>query len=222
MTATAASLSMAAVIGFANLNHGVAMAQEAGFTIQPVTTSEPLTLETVPEFVSREVVQPLPANDAGGLSEIDVAADSDSAEEQGFRSLEQLVAHTDTAQPLSEEMRCLAGAVYFEARGEPLSGQLAVAEVIINRKASSQFPASYCGVVYQRSQFSFIKGGKMPRIREGTKAWEQAVAIAQIAHHDHWDSEATDALFFHANYVKPSWAKRRVAAATINRHIFYR
>lgn len=221
ITAATASFGFAAAFAFANLDHGVAMAQETGFVLPPVSADEPLTTETVPEFVSREVVQPLPEEPA----EPELAADTaqeQNAQEQGFRSLAELVAHADTSTPLDKEMRCLAGAVYFESRGEPLSGQLAVAEVIINRKASPRFPGSYCGVVYQRSQFSFVKGGTMPRIRENTAAWRQAVAIAQIAHHDHWDSEAEDALFFHATYVKPGWAKRRIAAATINRHIFYR
>ena len=119
-------------------------------------------------------------------------------------------------------MRCLAGAVFFEARGEPLEGQLAVAQVIINRAASGRFPSSYCGVVHQRSQFSFIRGGQMPAIREGSAAYKRASAIARIAHQGLWDSEAGDSLYFHARYVKPGWARQKVARVTIDSHIFYR
>ena len=126
------------------------------------------------------------------------------------------------AGSLSEEMQCLAGAVYFESRGEPLAGQLAVAQVIINRAEDRRFPSSYCGVVFQRSQFSFVKNGHMPRIRTGTLAWKRAQAVARIAHRGLWDSEASDALYFHANYVRPSWSRRKVALATIDTHVFYR
>src|SRR3546814_13674283 len=80
---------------------------------------------------------------------------------------------------IDPELRCLAGAVYFESRGESLAGQLAVARVIINRAESGRFPTSYCGVVLQRSQFSFVRGGQMPKIRESSRPWAHAVAIAQ-------------------------------------------
>ena len=107
-------------------------------------------------------------------------------------------------------------------RGEPLSGQLAVAQVVINRADSSRFPSSYCGVVYQRAQFSFVRSGAMPRINTGSNAWKRAKAIARIAHEGMWESEAEDALYFHAKYVSPSWSRKKTARATINQHIFYR
>jgi len=138
-------------------------------------------------------------------------------------SLGELIAMVDAdAALLSEDMRCLAGAVYFEARGEPLAGQLAVAQVIINRAGDARFPASYCGVVRQRGQFSFMRGSRMPQVRTGSPAWGRAVAIAQIAHQGMWESEAGDAVFFHANYVRPGWSQRKTKLAQINTHIFYR
>lgn len=212
MTTSTACLAAVATLAFTYANPGVALAQEAG--IASLSIEESITDQVVPVFVQREVVQPLPpvALEPAGNAQRNTTA----------RSLAEMVATTDTSVPLSEEMRCLAGTVYFEARGEPLYGQLAVAEVVINRSRSGQFPKTYCGVVYQRSQFSFIRRGTMPPINEASAAWRQARAIAQIAHNDHWNSEAEEALYFHANYVRPSWAKRRVAAATINRHIFYR
>ena len=77
-------------------------------------------------------------------------------------SLAQLVAATPKPAKLDPELRCLAGAVYFESRGESLPGQLAVAHVVINRANSGRFPKSLCGVVHQKSQFSFVRGGRMP------------------------------------------------------------
>jgi spore germination cell wall hydrolase CwlJ-like protein len=211
MTRSTACLAAVATLAFTYANPRVALAQEADTS--SLSADKSLSNQTVPVFVQREIVQPLLPIAPGAPA---------NAQRTTAQSLAEMVTEADTSEPLTEEMRCLAGTVYFEARGEPLYGQLAVAEVVINRSRSGQFPKTYCGVVYQRSQFSFIRRGTMPRIDEASAAWRQARAIAQIAHHDHWNSQAEEALYFHANYVRPSWAKRRVAAATINRHIFYR
>jgi len=160
-----------------------------------------------PQFVSEAVVQPIP-------EEPEVVP-------QSAASLRELVG-TVAPGDMTEQMRCLAGAVYFEARGEPLAGQLAVAQVVINRSEDRRFPASYCGVVYQRAQFSFVKNGRMPRIREGSGAWNRAKAIARIAHDGLWESEAADAVYFHATYVRPRWSYRKQRTAKIDTHIFYR
>jgi len=135
-------------------------------------------------------------------------------------SLAELVAETPLPAKLDSELRCLAGAVYFESRGESLVGQLAVAHVVINRAESGRFPTSLCGVVHQKSQFSFVRGGKMPKIRESGPLWSNAVAIAQIARDGSWKNHAPGALFFHARYVSPGWRKTRIAQ--IDNHIFYR
>jgi len=158
-------------------------------------------------FISQEVVQPLPG------------AEQRPAEGD-FASLAELVASIPADGEMSNDMRCLAGAIYFEARGEPLAGQLAVGQVIINRAESGKFPASYCGVVYQPSQFSFVRGGRMPAINTSSIAWRNAAAIARVAHEGLWDSPVRDALYFHASYVKPAWRRTRVAR--VERHIFYR
>ena len=134
-------------------------------------------------------------------------------------SLAELVAATPKPADIDSELRCLAGAVYFESRGESLAGQLAVAHVVINRAESGRFPKSLCGVVHQPSQFSFVRGGRMPAIRNAAQ-WNNAVAIAQIARDGSWKNHAPGALFFHARYVSPGWRKTRVAA--IDNHIFYR
>lgn len=171
---------------------------------------------TTTQFISQEVVQPL-ANDSATQ-----AAPDAGAAQAGSASLRELVAMTDTDFALSEQMRCLAGAIYFESRGEPLAGQLAVAQVIINRAASERFPSSYCGVVYQRAQFSFVRGGEMPSIKTSSQAWKRAKAVARIAHEGMWESEAQDSLYFHAKYVRPGWSRKKVARATISSHVFYR
>lgn len=134
-------------------------------------------------------------------------------------SLAELVAVTPRPAEIDPELRCLAGAVYFESRGESLPGQLAVAHVVINRANSGRFPRSLCGVVHQKSQFSFVRGGRMPAIRKGAQ-WDNAVAIAQIARDGTWKNRAPGALFFHARYVSPGWRKTRIAQ--IDNHIFYR
>lgn len=162
-------------------------------------------------FVAAEVVQELPAEPEA----TDIAA-SDAA------SLHQLVAQTDTSGELSRELMCLAQAIYFEARGEPLEGQLAVARVIINRSESDAFPDDYCSVVTQRGQFSFVRGSSIPQPNLGSVAWERAIAIARIAHRDQWESPVGDALYFHASHVRPRWAGRLTTRATIDNHIFYR
>lgn len=174
----------------------------------------PDATELVPEsieYVSREVVQPL-----GGAATPEAPVLTEAG------SLAELVGMIDTAAPMDAEMRCLAGAVYFEARGEPLGGQLAVAQVIINRTEDGRFPRSYCGVVAQPGQFSFMRGRSMPKVRENSPAWRRAVAIAQIADKGLWESPAEDAVFFHARYVRPGWSQRKTRLAQIDTHIFYR
>jgi N-acetylmuramoyl-L-alanine amidase len=121
----------------------------------------------------------------------------------------------------SHELECLATGVYFEAKSEPLAGQLAVGKVMANRAASrGRFPPSYCGVLFQRGQFSFIHGHTLPSVSHASRQWQTAVAIARIVDQGLQDSAVGDALFFHARYVSPNWHLKRVAA--IGNHIFYR
>jgi spore germination cell wall hydrolase CwlJ-like protein len=136
------------------------------------------------------------------------------------RPLADLVAESTTLDARDEQAECLASAVYWESKGEPLAGQLAVAEVIINRAASGRFAPTLCGVITQRSQFSFVRGGRIPAPPRTAAAWRTAVAIAHIALDDTADSPVSTALFFHANYVSPGWRLRRLAS--VGNHIFYR
>jgi hypothetical protein len=137
-------------------------------------------------------------------------------------SLSQLVGDMPVDTDLSADLKCLAQAVYFEARGEPIEGQLAVAEVVINRARSGIYPDNYCDVVTQPAQFSFVRRGRIPQADETSAAWQRAEAIAEIAQQNLWRTKASDALYFHATYVRPSWAQRKVQLAQIDTHIFYR
>ena len=137
------------------------------------------------------------------------------------KTLAELVAAHSTAKTEDAEHECLAGAVYFESKGEPLKGQLTVAEVVLNRARSGKFPSSVCGVVKQRGQFSFIRRGGFPPIARASAAWKKAVAIATIARKDLADGAAPRALFFHATYVSPRW-RGLTRVATVGRHVFYR
>lgn len=117
------------------------------------------------------------------------------------------------------QLRCLAGAIYYESRGEPLAGQLAVAEVILNRAQTGRFGASACAVVTAPGQFSFVRGGHVPTPPQNAD-YRVAVALAKVATKDVWQSPASHALYFHARRVSPGWSRARVAA--IGNHVFYR
>jgi len=121
----------------------------------------------------------------------------------------------------SQELECLATGVYFEAKSEPLTGQLAVGQVIANRTASGgRFPSTYCGVLFQRGQFSFVHGHSLPRVSHDSRQWQTAVAIAKIVDRGLKDSVIGNALFFHARSVSPGWHLKRVAS--IGNHVFFR
>ena len=135
-------------------------------------------------------------------------------------TLSETVAKLRGSNPGSRELECLAGAIYFESKSESLAGQLAVGHVIANRAASGRFPSNYCGVVFQRSQFSFVRGRSLPYIPRASQDWKDAVAIARIVDGRLHQSPVAGALYFHARRVSPGWKLTRVAA--LGNHIFYR
>ena len=136
--------------------------------------------------------------------------------------LSALVAANGDGPALDAEATCLATAVYFESMGEPLEGQLAVAQVVINRAKSGRYPTSLCGVVKQKAQFSFVRSGQFPRIDAGCEAWRKAQAIARIATAKMAEVIPADVLWYHADYVAPSWGRRLARVDKIGAHIFYR
>lgn len=184
----------------------------------------PLTSATLPKVVTP---QPL-SNESPALAdplqplEPDEAIVAEPAEPvKPTGDLASMVAQLRSSEPGSRELECLAAGVYFEAKSEPLAGQLAVGEVIANRANSKgRFPSSYCGVLFQRSQFSFIRRGAWPSIPRASRQWQTAVAIAMIVDQELKDSGAPNALFFHARRVSPGWKLKRVAS--IGNHVFYR
>jgi spore germination cell wall hydrolase CwlJ-like protein len=137
------------------------------------------------------------------------------------KSLDELVGEHEAQAAADGEQDCLAKAVYFESRGEPIEGQLAVAEVVMNRAASGRYPAGLCDVITQKAQFSFIRHGRFPTPDEGSEAWRKAVAIAKIAREKLVSNLPSDVLWYHAEYVAPSWGKRLNRTAQIGLHIFY-
>ncbi|WP_082441590.1 cell wall hydrolase [Sphingomonas sp. Leaf33] len=165
----------------------------------PQATFQPAVLQTV-----QSLPQPAPA-----------VVQSD---EEDYDSLADAVA--DQSGALDDaELRCLAAGVFFESKGEPLAGQLAVAQTILNRTKSGRFPKSVCGVLTQAGQFSFVRGGTVPSA-EGRNGWQTAVAVAKVAANQLWDGAADKALFFHARRVSPGWRMTKIAA--IGNHVFYR
>ena len=139
-------------------------------------------------------------------------------------TLGEMVSAYHASEALDDEQNCLATAVYHEARGETLEGQLAVARVIINRAASGRYPTTMCGVVKQPWQFSFVNphSGRMPGVDAASDSWRKAKAIAEIAVKNAAASVSTDVLWYHADYVAPSWGRRLTRANKIGAHIFYR
>jgi len=143
-----------------------------------------------------------------------VADDSDE-----FDTLTEAVAAQDMPASPDAELNCLATGIYYEAKGEPLAGQLAVADVLINRAQSGRFPRSICAVLTQPGQFSFVRGGQLPNA-PANRNWKQAMAVAQVAQKDLWDSPVPEALYFHARRVSPGW--RMIKVGAVGNHVFYR
>jgi hypothetical protein len=132
-----------------------------------------------------------------------------------------LVDRYSTGVALDEQANCLATAIYFEARGESVEGQLAVADVVMNRAASGQYPTTWCEVVKQPWQFSFVQHGQFPAIHDA-EAWAKAQGVARLAMANVLRTVPTDVLWYHANYVAPSWGSRLTQVEKIGVHIFYR
>lgn len=221
--------------------------------VQPALTSELLTA-----YVARK--QALESFDgfdvASAQTELTEAVLSSYIQKRRNRALEAIESVDVTSQPalspailsayaeksyvptvkkvkLAEgEKLCLAQAIYHEARGESRDGQLAVANVIINRALSKRYPSSICGVVFQNAdkgrykcQFTFACDGRSDMGRERT-AWNRSIRLAETAFHEYQQGRRpgvvpNTALYYHTTAVAPKWSHtfRRVAA--IGSHVFY-
>jgi spore germination cell wall hydrolase CwlJ-like protein len=160
------------------------------------------------------------------MAEVDAMADhlvalADAAMPRP-RTLPELVQAYAEAGTSDREQDCLASAVYFEARGEPIEGQLAVAEVVLNRSQSGRYPSTICGVVEQPWQFSFVNAtGRIPEADRSSEPWRRAVAVARIAEAGASRLLPRNVLWYHAEYVRPSWGRRLARNTKIGLHIFY-
>ncbi len=135
------------------------------------------------------------------------------------------------SQPRAEgdaEMQCLAEALYFEARGETVKGQFAVAEVIVNRAKSALFPDTVCGVISQgvngrryQCQFTYKCDGYKDTIAE-KGAYERVSKVAHAVMSGYSGNLTEGATYYHTNAVRPAWARRFIKTATIGVHYFYR
>lgn len=127
----------------------------------------------------------------------------------------------------SRSLECLAAAVYYEAGNEPLNGQRAVAQVVLNRVRHPEYPHSVCGVVFQGSerktgcQFSFTCDGSLQR-KPSAAGWREAEGVAAAALQGAVFAPVGWSTHYHANYVVPYWAQSMQKLVTIGRHIFYR
>ena len=128
---------------------------------------------------------------------------------------------------MHRELKCLSEALYFEARGEQIEGQIAVADVIINRKNSSHFPSTICGVVSEGShrrnacQFSYNCDGKLELIYDKV-TYRRIVKLSSMILNGAFSDVTNGATFFHASEVSPSWSKKFKKTRKIGRHIFYK
>lgn len=126
-----------------------------------------------------------------------------------------------------EEWSCLAEALYFEARGETVKGQFAVAEVIMNRVKSERFPSSACGVINQgtgkkyQCQFTYTCDGHKEVIKE-QRAFERVSKVARVTLDGKAPEVTEGATHYHTTAVKPRWSKTYTKTAAIGTHIFYR
>ena len=190
---------------------------KVGPTTEPLSSLENASLPklAVPQLLSDET--PTLSDPLAPAESEDTVAEP--AKPTG--DLASLVAQLRSSDPGSRELECLAVGIYFESKSEPLAGQLAVGEVIANRaKSNGRFPSTYCGVLFQRGQFSFVRGRSWPAVNKSGRQWQNAVAIAKIVDQDLKDSAVGNALFFHAKHVSPRWRLKRVAS--VGNHVFYR
>jgi spore germination cell wall hydrolase CwlJ-like protein len=208
----------------------------AATTVAPAqagTSNEPLTVTTAgtsPEVAVPDLLDPNgepQLSGPGAEQQPAIAPDSSDSDDNDVvpvsrnADLATLVDELRASDAGSHEVECLAVGIYYESKSEPLAGQLAVGQVIANRaKSGGRFPPSYCGVLFQRGQFSFVHGRSLPSVPRSSHQWQTAVAVAKIVDQELKDSVVGNALFFHARYVSPGWRLKRVAS--IGNHVFYR
>ena len=161
------------------------------------------------------------------IADLNVVNDRQSGLNQVDMTASAVLLKPTTENAASEELKCLAQNIYFEARGEPVEGKLAVAHVVMNRVASPRFPNTVCGVVHQggyaarhRCQFSWWCDGKNETIAD-RGAWVESLDLAHRVYRNRSDDPSGNALWYHADYVSPAWRSDFAEGPKIGRHIFY-
>lgn len=213
------------IAGIALAAGSVAPARVAPGAVESVKPTALAMNEKLPSAIPPAVLEPkadTPAQPEATVEPFEPAepVEAEAPKVSRSASLAEKVAKLRGAVPGSRELECLAVGIYFESKSESLAGQHAVGQVIANRASSKRFPSSYCGVLFQRSQFSFIRGGRWPAVNKGGMQWKNAVAVAKIVDGALHTSAVPKALFFHARRVSPGWKLTRVG--TIGNHVFYR
>jgi spore germination cell wall hydrolase CwlJ-like protein len=194
-----------------------------GATVASTLARPAVAATTAVRLGNGSVVQAQPAQSVTMSLSPNVATEAAWLRNAGW-PLYALVDRFGTGATLSEEENCIAVAVYHEARGESLEGQVAVARVIMNRAASGKYPSSWCATVKQPWQFSFVnpRNGQFPYTDLQSAAWRKAVGVTRLAVANAVESVPTDCLWYHADYVSPSWGRRLNRVSQIGTHIFYR
>jgi spore germination cell wall hydrolase CwlJ-like protein len=132
---------------------------------------------------------------------------------------DEAAAQDEAQASISErELDCMTKVILYEAGAESRAGQIAVAQVVLNRAKSGRFPRTVCGVIHQPGQFSSIRSYKAP----GGARWDRAESLARAVMTGDEDSPVGNALYFHATRVSPAYVRSRTRVATIGNHVFYR
>ncbi len=182
-----------------------------------INASGAAALDAIAGIAPASMAVPLPA-----LASEQLAYARETAPVTGGFATGKAVAVSD------KELWCLATAIYFEARGESYRGQVAVAQVVLNRVKDRRYPDTICGVVFQNQnkrnacQFSFACDGIPESVNDG-KSWAQAEDIAKrFTDGQLYLTEVADATHYHATYVRPRWAPRMNKVTQIGLHVFYK
>ena len=219
-----AGFSIAAVVGVSLLMATAAAPQTLGegssvAVTPPAVAASP---EAVPPVVSPAVLTPeksASAGDAVPSADASRAADAVPAVQPDAPLDVRVTAEGQNVASLDAELECMAKVVHHEAANQSLQGQLAVAQLILNRVKSPLFPKTICAVVNQPGQFFSTRAYAAP-VR--SPRWHTSVAIARIAREANTPEIVPGALFYHAAFVPPPWSRRRVKVARIGENVFYR
>lgn len=169
-----------------------------------------------------------PLKDLGGLASSSAPADKSAAvnTDSNVAPAPPFYLHAASPAEAQRAVRCLTDAIYYEAANQPLEGQRAIAQVIVNRVRDPHFPKSVCGVVYEGwqrhtgCQFSFVCDGSLRRRRAVPAIWEGLAPIAQAALNGYVVPEVGSATHYYAQYVQPSWEGTVDKITQIGAHIF--